>query len=88
LFVLFNFLVALVDQSFSEVVSNDKVSYYQSRAYRNSEYLNFQKITGKYLFPSFKLPSVDYLVCSTTVDDVEMDEYLGLIKTIRSLFQK
>jgi len=28
------------------------------------------------------------MVCSTTIDDVEMSEYLGLIKTIRTLFKK
>lgn len=52
LLILFNFLVALVDQSFSEVVDQDKISYFERRAYLNSEYYNFQKLMGS-VFPTY-----------------------------------
>ena len=52
LILLFNFLVAYVDQSFGEVVDTDKVSYYERRAFMNCEYLNFKKLMGT-IFPSW-----------------------------------
>ena len=83
LIILLNFLIAIISQSYDEVMSREEVELYNSRCYLNFDISFLVDLLEHFKLRKKRPARIFYIIAKQTKEQDEND-YVGFVRTIKN----